>query len=964
MSSLRIWAFSLAIISVFFGNWFEARASSLNSKSCRLFVSDSAKREVSTLSYRDLFQWLSRDPLFSGLPWTVTSEGISLKGLVIQSTEDGEASLVISPELKRLFWPSHGLSGGVSPRDIVLQALVGTQFHPYNSTAGGPKILKDSQREAVRVIESFRNRGRDRILLVAPPGFGKTEVAVEFLSKSRSASGLRLIVADRVLNVRDLSQNLRLRGIESLQWSAKSTDIPNLRAAINDSQSVEKYVVTTTATLRNQFKKLSEEDRESLSSVLNVIVYDESQHLGAPLMRELLEDLSSRNHFSGFILGLTATPVHRDVSLQEMFYNQSFWVHLDSPEQLISQTKFLERNVGDVVEQLYRTFSKGELTPFDQLFFLSEETFGIKDLFIQRIDNFDEAGGRFVINPKHYGYIAQFLKSLIQKKNKIIIVANSIEEAESLSRALKSIFPDFSVDFIHSKQEADTNLEILEKFRKSRKGMIVSVRMLDEGVNLTDLDLLIDLNSTASVTQFLQRLGRLLRLKEGKTLVEAVSLVEINEDTASELLILMNELKNISQLRSNGQRAIERLYSTVSSVGLSPDILATDSWSRLEFSIQEFWQKSRSKWKSFEAARQWARESGIKSSPEWGEFSKKGLLPPDVPSNPNIVYSKDFQGWGDWLNTGRVSRMGTQWRSFEAARQWAREESGIKSSSAWIESSKKGLLPPDVPSNPNVVYSKDFQSWGDWLNTGRVSRMGTQWRSFEAARQWARESGIESLYAWRNASKTGLLPPDIPSSPDSVYSEEFRGWKDWLGTGRVSRMGTQWRPFEVARQWARESGIESSYAWRKASKEGLLPPDIPSSPESVYSEEFRGWKDWLGKVWRSFEAARQWARESGIKSSLEWGESSKKGFLPPDIPSDPAWVYLEEFLGWKNWLGKGWRSFEAARQWAREESGIKSSSAWIESSKKGFLPPDIPSNPNIVYSKEFQGWGDWLNKKY
>ncbi|MBK7845510.1 MAG: hypothetical protein IPJ71_17835 [Bdellovibrionales bacterium] len=156
MSSLRVLAFfSATMIPVFLGSWFEARASSLNSKSCRLFVSDSSKREVSTLSYGDLSQWLSKEPLFSSLPWVVTSEEISLKGLVVQSTEEVEARLVISTELKRLYWPSRGLTGGVSPRDIILQALVGTQFHPYNSTAGGPKILKDSQREAVRVSRVF-----------------------------------------------------------------------------------------------------------------------------------------------------------------------------------------------------------------------------------------------------------------------------------------------------------------------------------------------------------------------------------------------------------------------------------------------------------------------------------------------------------------------------------------------------------------------------------------------------------------------------------------------------------------------------------------------------------------------------------------------------------------------------------------------------------------------------------------
>ncbi|MBK7845505.1 MAG: DEAD/DEAH box helicase family protein [Bdellovibrionales bacterium] len=955
MPSLRILAFfSAAIILGSFGHWFEARASSSNSKSCRLFVTDSARPEESTLPYNGLSQWLSKEPLFSGLPWTVTSEGISLKGLVIQSTEDVEARLVISPELKRLYWPSRGLTDGVSAGDIILQALVGTQFHPYNSTASGPKILKDSQKEAVAVIESFRNRGRDRILLVAPPGFGKTEVAVEFLSKSRSASGLRLIIADRVLNLRDFSESLNLKGIPHGLWSAKSQEPPNLRAAVPESMSGEKYVVTTTATLRNQFKSLNEKERGELARVLKVMVYDESQHLGAPLMREFLEDISARDDFSGFILGLTATPVHRDISLQEMFYNQSYWVHLDRADNVMNQTEFLERNVSDVVEQLYRTFSKGELTPFDQLFFLSKEIFEIEDLFVQGLDNLDVPGGRYVINPKHYEYIARFLKSLIQEKNKILIVANSIEEAESLSKVFKNIFSDFFVDFIHSKQEMDANLEILENFKKSQKGIIVSVRMLDEGVNLSDLDLLIDLNSSASVTQFLQRLGRLLRLREGKTWVEAVSLVVINEETASELLILMNELKNISQPRSNGRRQLERIFPAVSTVGFNQDILAKVSWGRLESSIQQFWQKSRNKWRSFEAAREWARGSGIQSSIEWNKASKKGLLPVDIPSSPRDVYSGEFQGWGDWLSTGSHSRWGMQWRTFEGAREWARE-SGIKSSTEWIKASKEGLLPQDIPSNPGSVYRSQFQGWKDWLGTG--------WRSFEEAREWARGSGIKSSSEWRKASTEGRLPEDIPSIPSRVYREDFKNWKEWLGTGRRSpRWDIQWRSFEAAREWARGSGIKSGPEWIKASKEGLLPQDIPTGPRNVYPGEFHGWEDWLGTGWRSFEAAREWARGSGIKSYFEWIKASKKGLLPEDIPSNLNKVYRGQFQGWKDWLGTGWRSFEAAREWARG-SGIKSSSEWRKASTEGQLPQDIPSKPKDVYRGQFQGWKDWLGKE-
>jgi superfamily II DNA or RNA helicase len=969
VSSLRVLAFfSATIIPVFLGSWFEAEASSAKSQFCRLFITDSAKREESTLSYGDLSQWLSKEPLFSSLPWVVTSEGISLKGLVIQSTEEVEARLVISPELKRLYWPSRGLTGGVPPRDIILQALVGTQFHPYNATAGGPKILKDSQREAVRVIESFRNRGLDRILLVAPPGFGKTEVAVEFLSKARSASGLRLIIADRVLNLRDFSKSLTLKGIPHSLWSANSQERPNLGAAAIESRSAEKYVVTTTATFRNQFKSLNKKERDELASVLKLMVYDESQHLGAPLMREFLEDVSARDNFSGFILGLTATPVHRDVSLQEMFFNQSFWVHLDRADKVMNQTEFLERNVSDVVEQLYQTFSKGELTPFDQLFFLSKEIFEIEDLFVQGLDSLDVPGGRYVINPKYYEYIARFLKSLIQEKNKVLIVANSIEEAESLSKVFKGVFPSHFVEFVHSKQEIDTNIEIIEKFKKAPKGIILSVRMLDEGVNLSDLDLLVDLNSTASVTQFLQRLGRLLRLKEGKSWVDAVSLVEINEDTAGELLSILSELKNITQPRSNGQRPLKRQYPSVSAVGIDQHIFAQDSWNMLESSIQQFWQRRQSKWRPFEMAREWAKNSGIKSSPEWKKASKEGRLPDNIPSNPNVVYKGKFKGWGDWLGTGKISKFGTDWRSFEEAREWARN-SGIKSGPEWTKASKERRLPMDIPSNPSIVYSEEFQSWGDWFGTGRIHKK--DWRSFEEAMEWARNSGIKSRSEWIKASREIRLPVDIPSNPSIVYSEEFQSWGDWLGTSRISRQGTTWRSFEEAREWARrKSGIKSGSEWKKASIQGRLPVDIPGAPHTVYKGKFKGWGDWLGTgrisklgtEWRSFEEAREWARNSWIKSSPQWRKASIEGRLPEDIPSNPNVVYKGKFQGMGDWLGTEWRSFEKAREWARN-SGIKSSSEWKKASTEGRLPVDIPGNPYAVYKGKFQGIGDWLGKE-
>ena len=244
--------------------------------------------DFGSVSYSGLYNWLLNEQLFSNLPWELRKEGMSLKGLEIRPTSEDHPRLeIISNSLKYLYWPEQGLNSGDSPKELILQALVGTKFHPFNPGGQGPQILKDSQKEAIRVIESFRDRGLDRLLLVAPPGFGKTEVAIEFLAQSESgSSGLTLIVTDRVLNVTGFSQSLEMRNIDHSLWRSKSEESPDLRKVISKSRESKKYVVTTTATLRNQFKKLSEKERRELAEQLNLIVYDESQHLGLVGMRE------------------------------------------------------------------------------------------------------------------------------------------------------------------------------------------------------------------------------------------------------------------------------------------------------------------------------------------------------------------------------------------------------------------------------------------------------------------------------------------------------------------------------------------------------------------------------------------------------------------------------------------------------------------------------------------------------
>jgi len=72
---------------------------------------------------------------------------------------------------------------------------------------------------------------------------------------------------------------------------------------------------------------------------------------------------------------------------------------------------------------------------------------------------------------------------------------------------------------------------------------------------------------------------------------------------------------------------------------------------------------------------------------------------------------------------------------------------------------------------------------GDWLGTGTIAPRLRQYRSFNAAREFARSLNLESGSEWRAFCKSGKLPPDIPANPHQAYKDKgWKGMRDWLGT--------------------------------------------------------------------------------------------------------------------------------------------------------------------------------------
>jgi hypothetical protein len=187
-------------------------------------------------------------------------------------------------------------------------------------------------------------------------------------------------------------------------------------------------------------------------------------------------------------------------------------------------------------------------------------------------------------------------------------------------------------------------------------------------------------------------------------------------------------------------------------------------------------------WKSFTEARALARGLGLKGQRGWREWSKSEHRTNDVPAHPERAYRDDgWVSWPDWLGNERVA-----WKSFTEGRAVARGLE-LKSQKEWHALSKSGQRPSNIPGDPPKVYRDDgWVSWPDWLGNGGTSNQArhVNMLPFAVGRAYVRKLKLRSQKEWKEWSKSGQRPSNIPSAPDQTYRDD--GWismPDWLGYG-------------------------------------------------------------------------------------------------------------------------------------------------------------------------------------
>jgi superfamily II DNA or RNA helicase len=574
--------------------------------------------------------------------------------------------------------------------------------------------------------------------------------------------------------------------------------------------------------------------------------------------------------------------------------------------------------------------------------------------------------------------------------------ADRFREQQNALNRMRSLGPKTTNLHISSKKTAGQRSDLLREFVVYKRALMTNARCLTEGVDVPAIDCVMFADPKQSRVDIVQAAGRALRKPRGKRkcayiVVPIIVPNDADFNSFAETTAFQQVVQTITALSTQDERIAEEFRlieagrkSKGTIVEIDGDVPVGMKMKLGDFAeaiSTRLWDSvGRANWRPFAEARAFVHGRGLKSVPDWWLYCKSGKKPPDIPTNPHVVYAD--HGWvsmGDWLGTHRVATHRRRYLPFKKARSYVHGLM-LKSQAEWGTYRKSRDKPDNIPANPWKVYAgKGWVSLGDWLGTGVLATHLRRYRSFKKARAYVRELGLKSVAKWWVYCKSRKLPDDIPANPQNVYAKMgWTSWGDWLGTGRIADRDRAYRPFEKARGHVRSLGLRTGAEWIAFTRSGSLPPDIPAAPWQHYKG--KGWTsmgDWLGTgrvAWGKtqflpFKEARAHAQSLRLKSQAQWKTYSKSRDKPDNIPANPSHLYAGKgWVGFGDWLGTGvtatrarqYRRFDEARAFVHTLA-LERKSSWRSYCRSGDKPHDIPARPDHVYAEEgWVGWGDWL----
>ena len=385
---------------------------------------------------------------------------------------------------------------GFDFRDNVLDLVPCSELH-------SSIVLRNYQNQALDAWIASGNRG----IIVLPTGSGKTLVGIKAISLLNTPT---IVIAPTL----DLVDQWRSR----LKKEFK-TDVGVLGGGERDIKAL------TVSTYDSAYIHA-----DKLGNRFGLIIFDEVHHLPAAGYRNIAEMFASP-----FRMGLTAT------------YEREDGLHTEL-NRLVGG-KVFERMVKDLTGTHLSPFRLEkivvELTEEEQEEY--EKSQKVFSDYLARINLIIRSPADFQKLVMRSGRDPGARRALLARNKARDIAYNNVSKIGKLSEILKKhddgkmfIFTEhnklvhrisrqFLVPSITYRTTIKERSEILDRFKSGIYRAVVTSRVLDEGIDVPDADVAIILSGTGSERAFIQRLGRILRKKEGK---EAVLYEIISAETS------------------------------------------------------------------------------------------------------------------------------------------------------------------------------------------------------------------------------------------------------------------------------------------------------------------------------------------------------------------------------------------------------------------------------------------------
>jgi predicted helicase len=246
-----------------------------------------------------------------------------------------------------------------------------------------------------------------------------------------------------------------------------------------------------------------------------------------------------------------------------------------------------------------------------------------------------------------------------------IRAADRYREQRDALNSVRYMGPKTTNFHISSKKTAGQLGFLLREFVGQTRALMTNARCLTEGVDIPAIDCVAFVDPKQSRVDIVQAAGRALRRFPGKDhgyillplIVPAkMDFEEFAETTAFRqvartITALSTEDERIAdefRLIEHGRKPSGKIVEIEGDVPVGMKVKLADFAAAISTRLWD--SVGRANWRSFNEARQFARELGLSSHVEWwkwttGALQRPGLIekPPDIPAGPERVYVKEWK---------------------------------------------------------------------------------------------------------------------------------------------------------------------------------------------------------------------------------------------------------------------------------------------------------------------------------